>query len=273
MIKDKILSTSVIYVMDPTALPYANVSAAKFISLMQEELGLSPKLPDVDMNKIRSFGISSESIDIVNLFDNIFKSDEPRIIFKDGKYRNNNDNDTLIKSVVMSSEHIALEVNKSTEEAERICKIVYNLFCTSGEFNFTWEKAQDSVALKSYRTKTESFLGANANALISAKLTEAINNNLDSGIMLGPKMISRSKYDDFQPSSNVVSIWNLNQFSIRFSIFNKTTGRTESSDIDIDVRAKDDIGRGVVVISSELSYEDHIAFTSLLRENLNKING
>lgn len=270
MTKDKMLATTIIYTIDPVALSYSNCDVAVFIELLSSKLGLSVKLPDVDMDRMNSLGMNTHEIDLIKIYSAIFKSEEPRISFRNGSFSENSSVDYTITQVVLSSENLAVEVKAETDVCEKVCSIVYDAFCSASELKSNWNSIQPYIAMKSFRTKTESFIGNNANKLLNPVVAEVLGDNLEGGLSFGSKMMARSKYDSFKPERDVVAIWNLNEINIRVSIFSKVTGRNEISTINMDVRAKDDIGRGVLVIQSEMPYEDHLAFTEALRHSLSE---
>lgn len=268
MTQDKVLSTTVVYTVDPSAIPYSNCEAGVFIELLESKLGLSAKLPDVDLSRMQQLGMKTSDLDLNELYSAIFKSDEPRISFTNGKYTDGSSGDYIISHAIMGSENIAVEVQGETEICEKVCSIIYDSFSSAAGLKSNWSTVQSQIAMKSYRTRTESFIGNSTNMLLNPIISRIFDENLEMGAKFGAKMMSRSKYDEFEPAQDVVSIWSLNEVNVRVSTFNKTTGRNESANINIDVRAKDDIGRGVVIVHSELPYEDHLSFTDMLRTSL-----
>ena len=106
--------------------------------------------------------------------------------------------------------------------------------------------------------------------LVNANFAEYMTAQMNDGEQVGARMSAYSRYDDFKPSNDLVASWSFDDLVLKTHVFNKTTGRPETSSIRISTRTKDERGRGIVEISSQLPFDDHARFIQALVESLNR---
>ena len=110
---------------------------------------------------------------------------------------------------------------------------------------------------KSFAYHTKTNLGGNLLYVFNEGVRQYLQNAASD---LGPQMTGLSAYDGFGPSSNVHTVLTLDELHFRASMFNLLTGRADSALLRLSVANKDEQGRGIIDVISQLPFDKHVEF-------------
>ena len=265
-----IVDTSVTYVLSPALLPFGQLDGAKLKELLHTQYRLSFQPPEISLQQLGHLGVDPKRVTEDALFSYLLSLNEPQLIFRGGRYPTGPNAFVPIESLSFTSESIKARVAGVTDVADVVVADGFNLFWQAVGSPKKWDSAEtrDLIQLVWYSTTTKADLGVAAERLLAPKLAAYLNNQLNDDTRLAARMSAYSRYDGFKPSQEVVATWSFDDITIQVHAFNRRTGRSETSKVGITTTTKDERGRGIVRIESQLAFDEHARFIQAIAESL-----
>ena len=238
-------------------MPYRKVDGHKLASVLSERYGLSLVTPNFlqQLEKVQARP-STEEGGFVNL---VMQRESPSLEFTGGRFPTGRASFIDIINLSFNEEIILAEVGGLTEVAETLIAETFEAIWRASGAARSWQskEVQDNVQMKSFGTHTKVNLGFSPMKLFSKNIEEYLRESIKE---YGPSMIAVSKYDNFAPSHNVHAVLSLDELHFRVNVFNVVTGRAQSSIVRFSIVTKDEQGRGIIDVTSELPFDRHVAF-------------
>lgn len=264
-------STSVTYTFNPKILPFSLVDPKKLSENLKGKYKLRFKRPAIDPNVMKQLGIDPSNVTEDVMFTLLIDTEDPRLIFENGRYPTGPNSFVPIETVAFTDQNVLAKVSGVTEVAQVVIEDSFNLFweASGGAKRWHSDDIQDNVHLVSFRTTTKADVAGNVRGLLNGGLCDYLDKNVAKEVCLGARMSAYSRYEDFKPSENLAATWSFDELSIQVHVFNTITGRSETSVINIDTRFKDERGRGIVEITTDLPFDDHVKLVEALVKIVN----
>lgn len=255
-------STEAFFIIAPTMLPYKQVVPERLFSILNGMYRLRFQTPESIVQAIREFSIDPSRLDLMGQLRFVLNSDDPTPVFDNGRFPVGTDDLVPISRLAFTGESILAGVSGHTEIAELLVAEAFEALWRAAGATKRWEDrdVQDSIQLKSYGTATKVNLGFDPMQLLSSNVREYFKLRILGEERLGAAMVARSSNDNFEVSHDVVCALSFDELHLKVRTFNQRTGRPDDATIKFSVRTRDEAGRGIIVIVTELSIEKHIDF-------------
>ena len=254
--------------MHPNLLPYHIVNHDSFLDLVKNRFRLQ-------LGR-QGLGLENLPVDTNTLTDNqlvglqmkrISAGEDTHISFWKGRFPLGPGNRFAgVNAVAFSREQINVDVNDRSDIAEVIVAEMFEILWQSAGEAKVWNDPDviKGIQAKGYVTCTKVNLGVAANELLDPKLAQFLKENIDAGEQFGPRMMRRTALDNFAPSNSSTNLWTFDHLVLKVHSQDKISGVGESSNIDFDVTARHEVGRGILDLETEMPFDDHVEFTRQL---------
>lgn len=267
-----IVKSEVFLTMNPRLLPLRLVDPNKLSQILKDKYMLSFDPPDYDAETIQRLGIDPRTLSDENLLAITLRPPHSQANFKDGRFPASPRDFVDINRLGFSRENILVDVAGRTDVAEVVIAEVFEILWEASGVIKPWDspEVQDNIQLKAYGTQTKVALGADANTLINNLVVKYLDESINKGKKFGASMGSYSSYDDFEADQTKTCVWTLDELKIKVHCLSQITGRLETADICFNVTTKDEQGRGIVDVSTQLPFDIHVRFVQDLVTSLKK---
>ncbi len=260
-------STSVVCTIAPRMLPFEHVDVNRLEAALHETYHLRYRRPTPgNLGVLMSLGLDTSKLTDENVMMLAAKAPEPRLVFENGRYPTGQSRFVAIEEVLFSRENIAAKVSGITALAELVIAEAFDIFWQASGAVKEWgsPEVQEQLQMISYQTSTKVDFEGDVRKIMNKSVCDYLDGALSGPDGLGAKMTSCSRYDAFKPSANLVSSWTFDELYFRVHTFNSVTGRSETSLVHIDTQTRDEHGRGIALVTTELPFDDHSAFVDSL---------
>ena len=253
-----IQSTTVVYTVHPSILPFSLVDPQRLVLLIHQRFGLNFRHPEYT-SSLKNLGIDPSNITEEGILQFLFRGSKPQISFENGRYSTGPDF-ILIEDLAFGRETIAATVKGITDVAELVISESFSIFWEAAGAPKRWDnrETQKNIQLVSYRSVTDVELGFPSEMLLNIKLKEFLDSEIPKKCGIGVSMLPYSSYDKFSPNPNAVATWSFDRQIINVHVFDPINGINNTAQIDIDVTARGNRGRGVIELTTELPLDLHV---------------
>ena len=184
--------------------------------------------------------------------------------FENGRYKISTNNFIPIVRITVTRERIHVVVQGRAEVADLVVAEVAEFIWLAGGVTKTWEDIRPAVQLIAYGTGTIVNLGFPFEHLMNDRITRFIEEQMIGGKRYAADMgfVSQRRKSPTQPHM----LYTLDEINILFHRFDLQTGRSEDSAFRLTVTDRDSRGTGVVLVTSELPFVEHVSCLQSLRE-------
>jgi len=250
----EISQTEVAYNINPRMLPLRQVCFPRLLQTLKEEYNIEFVRPDLGpLYKDITANRTDEEIGSL-----LLKSQNP-LQFENGRFSVSKSDFVPIGGIGINDEWISVRVHGISQVAELVVAEVAEWIWSSAGVQKRWDDIKKHIRLITYITGTVVNLGFPFESLMSDKLVGFIKSDMLAGRKYSADMGAHSQRYDFKTSPTVTSVYTLDELHILFHLSDAVTGRAESSRFRFSVLTKDTRGTGIVFVSSELTFDRHIA--------------
>ena len=208
-------------------------------------------------------------LDVLEQLKFLLNRDRPTVEFENGRFPVGPSNFVPITRLVFSGEMILAGVVGHTAVAELLVSESFEALWKAAGASKRWEDedVQHNIEMRSYGSATKVDLGFDPMQFLAPGVREYLEETIVNGEdPLGAAMGRRSAYDAFAPSKEVVCSLSLDELDFNVRTFNKRTGRSDELTVRFSVRTRDEAGRGVLTVITELPIDEHVRFVHGLVE-------
>jgi len=265
--------TETVVTLDRDILPYRVVDAGTLVGLLVSRFRLKLKSPEGLAEVMQQRGAEQARLGTEGVVKFLLSQEPVMLVFEDGRFPLEGGNFVAINSLVFATEHILANVSGHTAIGEVLVAEAFEALWEAAGGIKRWESrdVQDRIQLKSFGTVTKVDLGFNPLRLLAGDALAYFNQTIVEGPeRLGAAMVARSAYDNFAAPSDVACTLTLDELHLKVSVFDTRTGRQETARVRFSVASKDEQGRGIIDIVTELPLDKHVQFVQGLIEHIGK---
>ncbi len=263
--------SEVSYKIQPKMLPLPQVDFKTLRDHFTQAYRISFKLPDLGpleaLTKGTTLNFSEEQVGEV-----LLRAERPDIEFSNGRFPLSKNDFVPIISISFDSESIIVAVQGIGKVADLIAAEVAEAIWASTGAHKRWEEIKPFTQMISYGTATKVNLGFPLERLLHVRFREFITDQMIGGQAYGSRMGAYSARHDFQKTPNTVTMWTLDDLTLKFFRFDQQTGRSEDSQLRFTVTSRDEQGTGIVAVISKLPFDVHVECLQALVEALKQID-
>lgn len=241
------------YNFDPFIYRKEALNFASLIQVLNDKYDLIFDVPRIIQMSMEQRGGADN-----DLYLQAFKS-PGGLEFKDGVVIHERDGDTksiIIRLVNLHSQNISVTLDGTTAEAETVVqKVVYDIL-SGQKLDPAWSNFKKAIAGAQYTSTSVVDLKVSTNKLLSEKMNDFVEDIVIGRLAyaMADKVIDgpNQSQNEFQSTCFV------DELKFRISTFNKETGSHDTYQLSLSNTDRRLVGTGVVAITSELKFDDHI---------------
>jgi hypothetical protein len=252
----EIVASEVRYVLNPRALPLRAISRdarslRRFHNLLQQEYRLSLK---------SSLRLRPGDDELIAL-EQEFGSDDPEVVYVEGVWLVGG-RAIPIRSVGVGFESVDVRVVGPTEVGERLIQELVELMWYALDApDRTWDELKRDVQVIYFGSGTRVTFPHQGLGLLSEGFVRALEEWTEPG-GIARDMASRTVLDEFRPPANASATFTVDEVGVLFHT--ARSGRAETAGLRIGVDARFEQGSGVMTVSSQLPFPDHLRLVESL---------
>lgn len=250
--------TEALYTLSPRVLPLKQISFAALADILKRRYNVRFKRPD--LGPFVPADVTDDQIG-----QSILASADPELTFTDGRFPRTTNDFVVIRRIQINDESILAGVQGTGEVADLIVAEVAEAIWGSAGVTKDWSSIEPSVQLKAYGSGTIVDLGWPFEDMLSEGLRGFVQERITSDGGFANSMGRLSARHQFLPNGDFTSLATLSEVTLKVHLFDRKTGRPDSARLHFSVSTKDTEGTGIVLVSSELPFADHVQLLSELR--------
>lgn len=259
-------STEAMVTIDPKLLPYKKVNGQQLADEITQKYQLVLETPDI-VNQLIRVNAPNIPTDMGGRIELAMEQDSVSVEFVQGRFPTGGPDFVDINSLSFGSESIQANVSGLTDVAETLIAEAFEaLWRASGAFkSWSSKDVSERIQMKTFATNTKTDFKKDLTSLFDESVRYYLQSSANN---LGPHMIGLSTHNGFGPSTQVKTVLTLDELHFRASTFNLLTGRSQIALLRFSVRTRDEQGRGIIDVMSQLPFDKHVEFLSGLIEAL-----
>lgn len=250
--------SEVAFTIDPVMLPYSQMDFTLFRESLARAYNSKFKLPDLSHLQ-KALGTKSLlAITEDQAAQLLLGLNDPTLIFENGRFPVSRNEVVTIPTIRLDDESVHVAVEGVSKIAELVVAEVVEAVWASTGVEKRWDEVKQHIQLVKYGTATKVDLGFPAERFLHPTLRRFFDEHVIGGQKFAAAMGALSARDSFGPSPSAEAIYNLDELHVNFHRFDSLTGRYERTALRFSTVTKDDARTGVVVISSQLPFDQHV---------------
>lgn len=264
----QIYSCEAAYVLNPVALPYANISFVALNNALKQEYGLQFKTPD--LGRLQSLQLLRIPQTTEELGQMLLSLKDPQLEFENGLLITADRRAIKIQSVALSGEMVFAKVSGATKAAEQVIyELVPLLWALAGVYQ-PWSEICKYHQVATYGTGTRVKFPDQGLGFLSPAFTATLNNLVSPNKGLALSMGRRDALHEWVTPEGSSAKFTLDELQILFHR-NEPTGNFETCRLRIGVNARHERGTGVMAVDSELPLDEHLTLVEQIIEAVKKV--
>jgi hypothetical protein len=250
-------------------MPLAQADPSNFVHSVEETY--SCRLAPLDLAPLLGVMSGDElvKLDPGEALERLFRLDsaEFTLSFKNGRFPTRYDF-VPIRSISLNYESILVSVQGVSAVAEVVASEVAELLWAAAGVVKRWDDIEGGLQQKAYATGTKVDLGFPLEALLKSPVQDFVTEDIASPNGFGASMGGLKKRHGFKAAPSYAIAATIDELHLKVNRFDTLTGQEWESYLKFSVTSRGDHGQGVCLVSSQLSYENHVSLLEALRKRV-----